>query len=83
MISQIAHDVFVHSEIASPFSNIFVDLFFSETAGPCNMHTADLVGKNNLFVFRGGDGRAYLNASWSDQTTKTTSLVAFLYSPVI
>jgi len=35
--------------------------FTGEPPGPCNMHTADLVGKNNLFVFRGGDGRAYLN----------------------
>ncbi|CAK9051211.1 unnamed protein product [Durusdinium trenchii] len=34
--------------------------FSGEPPGPCNMHTADLVGKN-LYVFRGGDGRAYLN----------------------
>eukprot|EP00930_Biecheleria_cincta_P049400 TRINITY_DN34610_c0_g1_i1.p1 TRINITY_DN34610_c0_g1~~TRINITY_DN34610_c0_g1_i1.p1 ORF type:complete len:607 (-),score=99.85 TRINITY_DN34610_c0_g1_i1:24-1844(-) len=34
--------------------------FSGEPPGPCNMHTADLVGKN-LLVFRGGDGRAYLN----------------------
>ena len=34
--------------------------FTGEPPGPCNMHTADLVGKN-LYVFRGGDGRAYLN----------------------
>mmetsp|Transcript_118452 Transcript_118452/g.340141 ORF Transcript_118452/g.340141 Transcript_118452/m.340141 type:complete len:579 (-) Transcript_118452:38-1774(-) len=31
-----------------------------EPPGPCNMHTADLVGRH-LLVFRGGDGRAYLN----------------------
>ncbi|CEM12535.1 unnamed protein product [Vitrella brassicaformis CCMP3155] len=32
--------------------------------GPCNMHTADLVQIDNrqkILVFRGGDGRAYLN----------------------
>lgn len=34
--------------------------FAGEPPGPCNMHTADLVGRH-LFVFRGGDGRAYLN----------------------
>lgn len=34
--------------------------FSGEPPGPCNMHTADPVG-NYLFVFRGGDGRAYLN----------------------
>lgn len=34
--------------------------FCGETPGPCNMHTADLVGRH-LFVFRGGDGHAYLN----------------------
>ena len=28
--------------------------------GPCNMHTADVVG-DLVLVFRGGDGRAYLN----------------------
>ena len=27
------------------------------------MHTADLLG-SNLLVFRGGDGRAYLNDTW-------------------
>ncbi|CAE8646628.1 unnamed protein product, partial [Polarella glacialis] len=34
--------------------------FTGEPPGPCNMHTADLVG-TQLLVFRGGDGRAYLN----------------------
>mmetsp|Transcript_17705 Transcript_17705/g.49009 ORF Transcript_17705/g.49009 Transcript_17705/m.49009 type:complete len:548 (+) Transcript_17705:68-1711(+) len=34
--------------------------FTGEPPGPCNMHTADLVGRL-LLVFRGGDGRAYLN----------------------
>jgi N-acetylneuraminic acid mutarotase len=34
--------------------------FAGDPPGPCNMHTADLVGRH-LFVFRGGDGRAYLN----------------------
>merc|ERR1719161_1830926 len=34
--------------------------FTGDPPGPCNMHTADLVG-SQLFVFRGGDGRAYLN----------------------
>jgi len=34
--------------------------FAGEPPGPCNMHTADLVGRH-LLVFRGGDGRAYLN----------------------
>mmetsp|Transcript_7814 Transcript_7814/g.22326 ORF Transcript_7814/g.22326 Transcript_7814/m.22326 type:complete len:579 (+) Transcript_7814:33-1769(+) len=34
--------------------------FHGEPPGPCNMHTADLVGRH-LLVFRGGDGRAYLN----------------------
>eukprot|EP00929_Paragymnodinium_shiwhaense_P082862 TRINITY_DN43870_c0_g2_i1.p1 TRINITY_DN43870_c0_g2~~TRINITY_DN43870_c0_g2_i1.p1 ORF type:complete len:577 (-),score=93.11 TRINITY_DN43870_c0_g2_i1:117-1847(-) len=34
--------------------------YSGEPPGPCNMHTADLVGRQ-LLVFRGGDGRAYLN----------------------
>lgn len=34
--------------------------FVGEAPGPCNMHTADLLGRR-LFLFRGGDGRAYLN----------------------
>lgn len=34
--------------------------FGGDPPGPCNMHTADLVGQT-LLVFRGGDGRAYLN----------------------
>jgi len=34
--------------------------FTGEPPGPCNMHTADLV-HGQLLVFRGGDGRAYLN----------------------
>jgi hypothetical protein len=30
--------------------------------GPCNMHTADYVEhRRQIFVFRGGDGREYLN----------------------
>ena len=28
--------------------------------GPCNMHSSDLIGKM-IYVFRGGDGRDYLN----------------------
>ena len=28
--------------------------------GPCNMHTADFINEK-LFVFRGGDGKKYLN----------------------
>ena len=28
--------------------------------GPCNMHTADAYNRK-LYVFRGGDGRDYLN----------------------
>ena len=28
--------------------------------GPCNMHSADLIGRI-LYIFRGGDGRDYLN----------------------
>lgn len=28
--------------------------------GPCNMHTADCY-KNKIYVFRGGDGKDYLN----------------------
>jgi hypothetical protein len=28
--------------------------------GPCNMHTADSYNKK-IYVFRGGDGRDYLN----------------------
>eukprot|EP00742_Colponemidia_sp_Colp-10_P003006 GILJ01003208.1.p1 GENE.GILJ01003208.1~~GILJ01003208.1.p1 ORF type:complete len:537 (+),score=47.89 GILJ01003208.1:88-1698(+) len=31
-----------------------------EAPGPCNMHTSDAIGRS-LFVFRGGDGRDYLN----------------------
>lgn len=34
--------------------------FTGDPPGPCNMHTADLLGRTVL-VFRGGDGRAYLN----------------------
>ena len=31
--------------------------------GPCNMHTTDYVPElNSLFIFRGGDGREYLNS---------------------
>ena len=31
--------------------------------GPCNMHTTDFVpARNQLFAFRGGDGREYLNS---------------------
>jgi len=29
--------------------------------GPCNMHSADAVNNGTVLVFRGGDGRAYLN----------------------
>lgn len=33
-----------------------------EPPGPCNMHSADfLENKNEVFVFRGGNGREYLN----------------------
>jgi len=28
--------------------------------GPCNMHSTDLIGRT-LYVFRGGNGREYLN----------------------
>ncbi len=28
--------------------------------GPCNMHTADAYN-NKIYVFRGGDGKDYLN----------------------
>ncbi|CAD7975380.1 unnamed protein product [Amoebophrya sp. A25] len=35
--------------------------FEGEPPGPCNMHTSDLVGQDLVLVFRGGDGRAYLN----------------------
>ena len=31
-----------------------------ESPGPCNMHTADAIG-NQIFVFRGGNGKDYLN----------------------
>ena len=31
-----------------------------EPPGPCNMHTADSY-ENKIYVFRGGDGRDYLN----------------------
>ena len=31
-----------------------------ESPGPCNMHTADCF-MNKIYVFRGGDGRDYLN----------------------
>jgi len=31
-----------------------------EPPGPCNMHSADLIGKL-IYVFRGGDGKDYLN----------------------
>jgi len=34
--------------------------FKGEPPGPCNMHTADCVN-GTVLVFRGGDGRAYLN----------------------
>ena len=33
-----------------------------EPPGPCNMHSADfLANKNEVYVFRGGNGREYLN----------------------
>ncbi|CAD7960223.1 unnamed protein product [Amoebophrya sp. A120] len=35
--------------------------FRGDPPGPCNMHTADVVGEEVVLVFRGGDGRAYLN----------------------
>jgi len=35
--------------------------FKGNPPGPCNMHTADLVTEDLVLVFRGGDGRAYLN----------------------
>ena len=28
--------------------------------GPCNMHSADLAGRT-IYIFRGGDGKDYLN----------------------
>ena len=31
-----------------------------DAPGPCNMHSADLIGKL-IYVFRGGDGKDYLN----------------------
>lgn len=31
-----------------------------ESPGPCNMHTADAIGRE-IFVFRGGNGKDYLN----------------------
>lgn len=34
--------------------------FTGEPPGPCNMHTADAY-EDCIFVFRGGDGRDYLN----------------------
>lgn len=34
--------------------------FTGEPPGPCNMHTADSY-HNKIYVFRGGDGRDYLN----------------------
>jgi N-acetylneuraminic acid mutarotase len=34
--------------------------FSGEPPGPCNMHTADAY-KDKIYVFRGGDGRDYLN----------------------
>ena len=34
--------------------------FTGEPPGPCNMHTADSY-YNKIYVFRGGDGRDYLN----------------------
>jgi leucine-zipper-like transcriptional regulator 1 len=34
--------------------------FTGEPPGPCNMHTADSY-EDKIYVFRGGDGRDYLN----------------------
>jgi len=34
--------------------------YTGETIGPCNMHTADAY-EDCIYVFRGGDGRDYLN----------------------
>ena len=34
--------------------------FTGEPPGPCNMHTADSY-RDKIYVFRGGDGRDYLN----------------------
>lgn len=34
--------------------------YTGEPPGPCNMHTADGY-RDRIYVFRGGDGRDYLN----------------------
>ncbi|KAE9024265.1 hypothetical protein PR001_g12721 [Phytophthora rubi] len=48
----------------------------AEALGPCNMHTADYVARlRSILVFRGGDGREYLNdlhALQIDSMTWTT-----------
>jgi len=44
------------------FRWIPVDERLGSPPGPCNMHSADFVSsQNEIYIFRGGDGRAYLN----------------------
>jgi N-acetylneuraminic acid mutarotase len=37
-----------------------VETTYGNSPGPCNMHSADLIGRD-IYIFRGGDGRDYLN----------------------
>ena len=51
-------------DITNPHELIWMPVRQSQenTPGPCNMHSADFVPKRNeIFVFRGGDGNEYLN----------------------
>ena len=40
--------------------NWYVPQTVGQAPGPCNMHTADAIGRK-IFVFRGGNGKDYLN----------------------
>ena len=45
--------------------------------GPCNMHSADLIG-HTLYIFRGGDGRDYLNDLHAFDIGKI-SIISFIF----
>jgi len=41
-------------------NNINYIIINKKVPGPCNMHSADLI-REMIYIFRGGDGRDYLN----------------------
>jgi N-acetylneuraminic acid mutarotase len=48
-----------------------------QSPGPCNMHSADVVDERFIYIFRGGDGKDYLNDLHRlDTETLTWTLLA-------